>query len=334
MRIGITNQSTLCSDADVAKWCDALTIQVKDCADHWGRRPVKVQFLGKTAPLGYDNIVVLDDPDQAGALGWHSSQTGSFPFGRVFARPAINNNVTVSSVLSHEVLELFVDPFVALWSSDMGSPGKLYALEVGDPVESDSYQINGVTVSNFALPAWFNAADQTGPWDKLGKTTGPFRMTPGGYVVISDEGGTRQVFGREYPAWRRETKKSPLARSYKRRDHHGSTAPPVWAKQIITAVRSLQKEVRQMADQQAHLDTDVAALTAGIQALGDAATAIEAEIAALKNQPQASSIDFSKLDARTSDLSAAVTRLRGDAPAPVTAPAPAPTTPPVGGRAK
>jgi ribosomal protein L12E/L44/L45/RPP1/RPP2 len=68
-----------------------------------------------------------------------------------------------------------------------------------------------------------------------------------------------------------------------------------------------------MSDQ-AHLDADVQALT-------QATTAVEAEIAALKSQPLAGSLDFSRLDA-------AVAQLQGDAPAAAPAPAPTPTPEP------
>ena len=56
-------------------------------------------------------------------------------------------------------------------------------------------------------------------------------------------------------------------------------------------------------------------LDADVKALADGLTAVETEIAALKNQPAAAALDFTSLDA-------AVSRLQGDAPAPAPAPAP------------
>lgn len=55
------------------------------------------------------------------------------------------------------------------------------------------------------------------------------------------------------------------------------------------------------SDQQ-HLDADVAAESASLDA-------VEAEVAALKAQPAAQALDFSKLDS-------VVSRLKGDEPAP------------------
>lgn len=318
MRIAVTNSSTLCTDADVAAWCEAITAQLVEVAQHWGRLPVPVLFApgGATPAAGYDTIVILDDADQAGALGWHASATGSFPFGRVFARPAIDNHVSVSSVLSHEILELFVDPFVGLWASDMTS--RQYALELCDPVEGDSYDIGGVAVSNYALPAWFDAADQTGPWDRMGTTKGPFQLAPGGYAVFLDEGGLHTIFGDRYPEWRKATKESPAARTARRWSHHRDHgSPPWWASELLHAVHGLRESMVMLVSDQSHLDADVQALVAGLDA-------IEQEIAALKNQPQAASLDFSALDA-------AVSRLQGDAqpPAPPTPPDQPPVVPPV-----
>jgi hypothetical protein len=63
----------------------------------------------------------------------------------------------------------------------------------------------------------------------------------------------------------------------------------------------------------ATLMTDQDKLDADVAAENTAISAIEAEIAALKNQPPAASLDFTGLDA-------AVAKLQGDAPAPIAAP--------------
>lgn len=63
--------------------------------------------------------------------------------------------------------------------------------------------------------------------------------------------------------------------------------------------------------------TDQEQLDADVQALNDGLTAVEAEIASLKNQPPAAALDFTGLDS-------AVARLKSDAPPPVVAPPAAP----------
>jgi hypothetical protein len=71
-----------------------------------------------------------------------------------------------------------------------------------------------------------------------------------------------------------------------------------------------------MSESQQHLDADVQALTDATNAMGDGVTAIEAEIAALKQQPAADALDFTKLDAAKDNLNAVLARVQGDAPAP------------------
>jgi len=57
--------------------------------------------------------------------------------------------------LSHELLEMLADPWIN-WCAT-GNDSKIYALEVCDAVEADDlgYDIDGVRVSDFVTPAWF-----------------------------------------------------------------------------------------------------------------------------------------------------------------------------------
>ena len=91
---------------------------------------------------------------------------------------------SVSASVSHEVVELLADP-VACYYVD-GLDDWMYALEVADPVQDDYYNIDGVAVSNFTYPDYWN------PWgrktrlrklDHLGKITSAFEVREGGYLV-------------------------------------------------------------------------------------------------------------------------------------------------------
>jgi hypothetical protein len=237
--IVVTNQSTTVSDGDVQTMTRAVAAQVKlHAAPLWAIEPVPVTYLPKeslqTAPPGSWVIAVLDDPDQADALGWHTEQQGGVVYGRVFARPVLDNGgdaltkqLSVASVLSHEVLETFVDPHVNLWA-DAGN-GTAYSYEVCDPVESDSYAIDidstNVTVSDFVTPHWFDPqAGASATLDYLGKCTHPFQLTHGGYVVILKEGKPTQKFGEAYPAWRKATKRADTSRFARRLARRGIDA--------------------------------------------------------------------------------------------------------------
>lgn len=195
----------------------------------WGQLPIPVVYAAdeSTAPPGSWVIAVLDDSDQAGALGWHTQSQGDLIFGRVFAAPVLDHqgtvlsgSLSVSAVLSHEVLETLVDPHINLWADDLR--GHAYAYEVGDPVESDSYEITvhgvgPVAVSSFVTPHWFDPqADLTDRFDWLGKVTAPFQMTKGGYVVVRTEGKEQQHFGEVYPEWKKTAKLADTSRSQRR----------------------------------------------------------------------------------------------------------------------
>ena len=80
---------------------------------------------------------------------------------------------------------------------------------------------------------------------------------------------------------------------------------------VLHHIARMERLMTEFANDQAHLDADVNALTAGI-------SDVETEIAALKAQPADVPLDFTALDA-------AVARVKADAPAAVAA-APAPAT--------
>ncbi|MER5635679.1 hypothetical protein ABT095_01840 [Kitasatospora sp. NPDC002227] len=228
--ITVVNKSTRVTDDDVKTMTRACATQVqRDAAPAWGKAPIPVVYAASEAeaPPGAWVIAVLDDSDQAGALGWHTESEGNLIFGRVFAAPVLDHGgrvlsgeLSVSAVLSHEVLETLVDEHVNLWADDLN--GSAYAYEVGDPVESDSYEVDvtgvgPVAVSNFVYPAWFDPQAGGGrKFDQMGKVTAPFQMTKGGYVVIRREGKEEQHFGDRYPEWKKTAKLADTSRSQRR----------------------------------------------------------------------------------------------------------------------
>lgn len=240
-RLYVVNSSTLVDTADVKKMVVAVNTQLRDhFAPAWGQQRVIVEFhdgsfeeVQKNAPPGSQVFNLLDNADQAGVLGWHSVDNQGRVFGNYFAKPSLDAGSTaltgpyaISSVLSHEACETEGDPACTSYS-DTGR-GILVATEVSDPVEGDTYEIGGVTVSNFVLPSWFNPFMHTGPYDHMGRATAPFTMTKGGYWVQMPAGTETEkfnetvhwmkdvgfdvrengtvVFSPEMPEWKRELK--------------------------------------------------------------------------------------------------------------------------------
>jgi hypothetical protein len=232
MFIAVVNESTQVSDSDVYTMTLAVDRQLRHhAAPAWGLIPPVVAFT-KSAPTTPGSVVlyVLDNSDQADALGYHTEEVGGVVYGRVFAEPVLTNGgnaltdaLSVASVLSHECCETLLDPACDLWAD--GGSGTCYAREACDAVESDSYPISiglgssavAVMVSDFLLPLWFDPLCAAGSrLDYMGLCTEPFQVRPTGYTVTMTDGNVSQVFGEHYPEWRKVTKQTPIARTARR----------------------------------------------------------------------------------------------------------------------
>jgi hypothetical protein len=68
----------------------------------------------------------------------------------------------------------------------------LYACEICDPCQADEfgYAIDGVAVSDFLFPSWFETFHRSGaiPLDYCGRISTPFTLLPGGYANVLDTG--------------------------------------------------------------------------------------------------------------------------------------------------
>jgi len=236
MLIAILNQSTRVSDAEVLKMTEAIAKQVRlDVAPLWDRPPASVISYGTladkaqlkaTVPAEAHGITIVDAiPDEAaGTLGYHTEDQGGKVWGIVSANASLDNGAhvlrgdwSVSSVLSHEVLEMYIDPNCNLWA-DNGA-GKVFSVEVCDPVEAPSYNVDGVAVSNFVTPAWFDPlAKKNGKtvFDKLGKLHRPFTKLDAGYYVYEKAGTPHEVDGAKMPKWRLRSKSKHFSRTHRR----------------------------------------------------------------------------------------------------------------------
>ena len=217
MLIAIINQSSVVKDADVQTMTAAIASQVQsDVAPIWDRAPAQVVCVPSTAiPPGAHGIAIVDTiQDQpTGVLGLHTEDQAGQMWGVVAAKPELDNggkvltgDWSVSSTLSHEVLEMFVDPNCNLWAND--GKGSVYSLEVCDPVEAPTYTVNGVSVSNFVTPSFFDPQPPSGAqFDKLGQLTAGFSVLPSGYMTYQTANkGEQQLWGGAYPNWRKLTK--------------------------------------------------------------------------------------------------------------------------------
>ena len=233
MRIAILNQSNgAVTDADVVTMTAAITTQIQDVATAWNRAPATVTFYNnaKDVPEGAYGVAIVPtiDGQPAGVVGYHAENWGVVAAQPILANvpQALTGDWSVSSTLSHEVLEMFIDPACNLWA--VNGQGPAYSLEVCDPVEAPTYPdpVNGASVSNFVFPSWFDPQG-TAPFDKLRQVTAPFTIAAGGYANYMNggqftaaaggyktyvQGGqVKQQFGTTYPGWRQAMKSPPTA---------------------------------------------------------------------------------------------------------------------------
>lgn len=235
MRIGIINQSKRLADKNVelAAIAGAVTHQViRDAAKAWGWIPTPVTMFRANEKIPDDvfPLFVRDELKDEGALGYHAEG-----FGEIGVNVVLDNGGTlhtgsnsISGVISHEVLETLGDLTVNLWA-DMDD-GRQTALELCDAVEGDSYEVDGIAVSNFLLPAWFDGGALKGkaPFDRMHLLKKPFSMTPGGYWIVRDIGGgevsewgkKRVEFGEEFPEWKKAHKLRKHSRTTQRMNGH------------------------------------------------------------------------------------------------------------------
>ncbi len=142
-------------------------------------------------------LVIMDDPDQnSQSLGYRDHTPDGYPLAKCFAKAEMVEGVPVTVTFTHELGEFRVDPNNS--KSAVNADGVVHAMEVCDPVEDDQFLHNGVPVSNFVLPAWYESFRRTGStkFDYMGLLSRPFSMTPGGFTTVRSHAGQwQQVHG-------------------------------------------------------------------------------------------------------------------------------------------
>lgn len=197
-RLVVVNASPLLPDKDVQAKVKPLQTQIdRDFMPHWQHKvePVQVEFAGMhdipNLPADCWPIFLNRHSTDANALGWHDDDPSQNIriYSRVFAGDCLRYGLDWGVTLSHEALELILDPDIKrVWRMP---DGRLAAFEAADACEADdlAYDVGGHKMSDFVLPAYFSARGK-GPFDFKGhlrkRCPG---LTPGGYMSISDAAG-------------------------------------------------------------------------------------------------------------------------------------------------
>jgi len=249
IQVEVINASTVLTDEKVKSVLPALQTQVhRDFAPVWGI-DAHLNFVGKGAnpnPRSW-HLTILDNSDQAGTLGYHDMTEQGLPLGKVFAATDMQNGNAWTATASHELLEMLADPEINLTVliQKNQSQGLLYAYEVCDPCDPDNYgyKIDGILVSDFLYPTWFELFHQPGitQFDHCKHIRKPFEILPGGYIGIfnvasnsgwqqaSLEGDRLQWNPRASVGSRRERRKTPRTQWFKSK----VTQPKLITNQVV-----------------------------------------------------------------------------------------------------
>ncbi len=175
-----------------------LTATLQKCYDQffvpvWGY-PLSLYDTDEAKPSDWQ-FIYFDDADTAGALGYHDLTHNGQPISKIFVKTTLDAKESVSVTACHELFEMAIDPIANLWAQ--AADGTEYAYEMSDPVEEDTFEVDGLAMSNFVHPSWFEPFKHPPgtKYDHLGRLKNPFTMTKGGYVVVKKNGQVTQKFG-------------------------------------------------------------------------------------------------------------------------------------------
>lgn len=219
--IAIINQAKTSMGVDLGALLAASQIYVEQhLHSAWG---VHCRLYEAPAvPSNAWSIVLLDNADQAGALGYHDLSSTGMPFGKIFVETTVKNGEIPSVTFSHELAEMLIDPFCEQLMVNLNN-GAIYPKEVCDAVEEDTFLINGIKFSNFVYPAWFQGwrAPRSTHFDYLGTVSSPFELRPDGYASIIKEGNFQTIWGSADKELR-----------WKKEDRRGHRLEEIWQKNV------------------------------------------------------------------------------------------------------
>jgi hypothetical protein len=266
MRLSVVNHTRgLLSDEEVQTAVRAVNRQIaEDFAPYWNvSGTLRLEGISSGGPRADDTIdmqgeailYIWDEADVPDALGYHEANYRGIPYGFVFVDIATELGENWTVTFSHEALELLGDRQANLLVQgphpEQPQRTVYHWREMCDAVQTETYFIDDVEVSNFVLPLYFTAEPEAGSRnDFLGRlyesangefTPLPsFGVNPGGYVgfydpMLRDHATVkgkkpRDVAGngprdkRQDPTFRQQRKNK--ARQARRGNRYAENSPP------------------------------------------------------------------------------------------------------------
>jgi hypothetical protein len=191
-------------DGELQRAIRAVNRQIaEDFAPYWGFG-AQLRLEGKTgrgraaiepADMRGDAILYIRNERNPELDGVHEATVAGIAYGTVFLEVSRDVKEDWTVTLSHEALELIGDPEVNLLVQGPHPTERrkvFHWFEMCDAVQGETYEMDGVLVSNFVLPLYFTSSNERGGRnDFLGtqheaQTLRSFSVNPGGYIGFFD----------------------------------------------------------------------------------------------------------------------------------------------------
>lgn len=181
-------------DATLDQIASSVEMQLnRDASPEWGGSyHVRRDVAANVQPTECGIFIKDSLPEAPGAAGYHATLANGAPveyIGRDGSNSLTLGGQALSVTISHECLEVLGDRAANVWADN--GQGTEFAQELCDAVESYSYMVGGVAVSDFVLRAFFTPG-APGPYSYMqgaGLDAGP----PGPFQTASASGGDYQL---------------------------------------------------------------------------------------------------------------------------------------------
>jgi hypothetical protein len=161
----------------------ALQTQVaRDLSDLWGVSAVVAAFMAlEQVPAGYLPLAIVKAKLPLNRTGFHFNDGG-----RPGALVEYGDGWAVGA--SHELLEMLCDPsgFATRPGPSIEHPDEYveYVMEVSDPCEDSTYEIDGIDVSDFVTPSYYDPpGSKASRYSFTGRINRPLQLLAGGYIT-------------------------------------------------------------------------------------------------------------------------------------------------------
>ena len=141
-------------------------------------------------------MAFLDSARDGDLEGYHDVTPEGLPMSKVFVKNILRQKDLVSVAASHELAEMLIDPAANLYSTGP-KKNRLYDYEVADPVEELHFKVDGIPMTNFVYPSYFEVFHKKGStrFDHMENLDLPFELHEGGYQSYWSGGKERTAWG-------------------------------------------------------------------------------------------------------------------------------------------